>query len=345
MSTWRIVRSRVARVARFCATNDSVPSSVGLLVVIVLAGYLGPPTYSPAGSEAEPVITKLAERPGIAQGIASSRDGSVFMTFRGEEELFRLDAKTREVQAVNTVHNPRAVVSDGNGGAYVAYSVDPGYGDVFHTALGLVTQTGVAEVLRVPSNISAMATDGHGTIFAAAGEIWKVTPDGRKTLMVGTELEGEAVRYLLPVGVAVNARGQVLVVDDRHTVFLVEGGKIRQLAGRVGECDFADGVGDSARFCGPAAAVADIDGSFLVVDQDCAVRRVTAEGRVTTVIGLLDRGPKGVVQLPEEECRPWVRSIAIDSNGDILLAARSALRVRLRSLADNGKWNLHVKER
>jgi len=255
------------------------------------------------------------------------------MTFRGDEALFRLDARTRAMEAVTALHNPGAVASDGNGGAYVAYSVDPGYGDVFHTALGLVTRSGVTEVLRVPSNIGGIATDGQGTIFATAGEIWKVTPDGRKTLLAGAELEGEAVRYLLPVGVAVNALGQMLVVDDRHAVFLVEGGKVRQLAGRVGECDIADGIGDSARFCGPAAAVADIDGSFLVVEQDCAVRKVTAEGRVTTVIGLPDRGPKGVVQLPGEECRPWVRSIAVDSNGDILLAARSALRVQLGKLA------------
>jgi len=97
-----------------------------------------------------------------------------------------------------------------------------------------------------------------------------------------------------------------------------------------------DGKGEAARFCGPTAATVDRDGNFLVVDQDCAVRKVTPAGQVTTLVGLQGREPAGQVQVPELLCRPSVRAVAVAPNGDILLAAGSVMRVHLPGNAGQG---------
>jgi len=47
------------------------------------------------------------------------------------------------------------------------------------------------------------------------------------------------------------------------------------------------------------------------------------------LVELNQDGVAGLVQLPREQCNSFVRAVALDRNGDILLAARSALRVRL----------------
>ena len=48
-----------------------------------------------------------------------------------------------------------------------------------------------------------------------------------------------------------------------------------------------------------------------------------------TLVALNQDGVAGLVQLPPEQCNSFVRAVALDKNGDILLAARSALRVKL----------------
>lgn len=305
-----------------------------LISVLLVASYFGPPSRdNVSGTSNVPSIEKIAERSSYVEAISSSSDGSVFLTFRDENEVFSLNRETGELAVVYTLLNPKFIVPDKRGGLHASYSADPGYGDVFDSAVAWLSHSGMVEEMRVRSKVGGLAIDGHGSVYLTAshaGEVWKVDVGGRKTMLLGSGIADETKQIIEPEGIAVNGRGQVLISNSRHTVLLLEGGQIKQLAGLDGECGMADGAGTAARFCGPSAVAADLEGNFLVVDQDCAVRKVTPSGEVTTLIGLLGREPKGIAQLPAEQCATYIRSVAVEGNGDILLAARSAFRIHLR---------------
>jgi len=243
-----------------------------VLVVLALAGFLSQARQTQSGSPVFPRIEVLAERDGNVEGIAASADGSIYLTFHDEPDVFRLDPGSGKLVKIWTTEWPRSIAVDAKGGLHVAYSADPGYGDVWEAVVGKVTPSGIVEQIRPRSRINGLAADGDGSIYAAAAKVWKLDADGGKTMITGADLD------LDPQGVAVNGRGQILITDSSHTVYLLDQGKLMQLAGKRGECSMVDGAGEAARFCGPTAAVADRDGNFLVVDRDCAVRKVTTTG-------------------------------------------------------------------
>lgn len=301
---------------------------IGLAAVLAVAGYFGPPKR-PAPPPPKPTIETIAERDSYATAISAADDGSVYLIFYGESEVFRYDGKSAELEAVASLLAPNLIGTDKRGNVHASYGVD-GDGCILDHVVGLLTQAGASEDFRTPA-IAGLALDGDDSIYLSTreGEVWKMDSRKRKTLLLSSEQIYEDHRVHILEGVAVNNKGQVLVVDNEGAVFLVEQGRLKHLAGKSHECGTVDGIGESARFCGPTAATADHHGDFLVVDQDCAVRKVTPSGEVTTLIGTPDGPLPGLIRLPAEQCSTWIRSIAVDRNGDILLAARSALRVRV----------------
>ncbi len=90
-----------------------------------------------------------------------------------------------------------------------------------------------------------------------------------------------------PYGAAVGADGSVYITDIvAHRVRKIRAGFVSTLAGS-GTAGSADGLGASAQFAAPAGiAVNPRDGSLVVVEYTGnRVRRVTADGRVTTIAG------------------------------------------------------------
>jgi hypothetical protein len=91
-----------------------------------------------------------------------------------------------------------------------------------------------------------------------------------------------------PFAVAVTRDGRVYVADggDSNGIRGVEGDRVFTLAGERRAEGFADGPGPDARFHTPSGiAVAD-DGAVYVADTgNHRIRRVAADGRVTTVAG------------------------------------------------------------
>lgn len=304
---------------------------ISLAAVLAVAGYFGPPKR-PAPPLPGPTIETIAKREGYATAISAADDGSVYLIFNGEGEVFRYRARGAEPEVVASLLVPNLVGTDKLGNVYASYGAD-GNGCILDHVVGLLTQSGASEDFRT-SAIAGLAIGGDNSIYLSAwdGEVWKIDSAKRKTLLLSAEQVFENGRAHILQGVAVNNKGQVLVVDNEGAVFLVEQGQLKHLAGKSHECGTADGLGENARFCGPTAATADRNGDFLVVDQDCAVRKVTPSGKVTTLIGTPDGPLPGLVRLPAEQCSTWIRSIAVDRNGDILLAARSALRVRFQSV-------------
>lgn len=142
---------------------------------------------------------------------------------------------------------------------------------------------------------SGIAADAQGNLYVAdTGNhaIRRISTDGQVTTLAGGQqgfADGPAAqaRFDGPMGIAVDAQGQVYVADTWNDRIRVIGtdGNVRTLAGgdRPG---FADAPGTDARFDTPVALAFDAHGALLVADLfNNAIRRVGADGTVSTAVG------------------------------------------------------------
>ena len=142
---------------------------------------------------------------------------------------------------------------------------------------------------------SGIAADAQGNLYVAdTGNhaIRRIGIDGQVSTLAGgsqgfADGPGAQARFDAPMGIAVDAQGQVYVADtwnDRIRV-IDRAGNVRTLAGgdRPGR---VDALGAEARFDTPVALAIDAHGAVLVADLfNNAVRRVGADGSVGTVLG------------------------------------------------------------
>lgn len=160
-------------------------------------------------------------------------------------------------------------------------------------------QDGVGTNARI-TRPRALAIDRAGNLYLGdetAHLIRKIAPDGTITTLAGVAGEkgsedgkGAAARFNSPRGLAVDAKGNVFVMDTgNHAIRKVTpDGTVTTVAGKAGEAGFVDGRAASSRFAGPRAAAFDAAGNLHVADSDnLAIRVITAKGEVTTVVGVL----------------------------------------------------------
>jgi len=168
------------------------------------------------------------------------------------------------------------------------------------------------EKLEAPRGIAVGRDD---TIYFTDGaEVRALKPDGRLATLPG--------RFIAPAGLAVAADDTVYVADaGNHAVKAISAaGEVRTVAGQAGTAGRNDGKGIAARFDRPAGLALDAAGGLLVADAgNSALRRISADGVVSTVVQGLPLQPQG---------------IALDARGGIVLSdAASALRID-----EQGNW-------
>lgn len=105
----------------------------------------------------------------------------------------------------------------------------------------------------------------------------------------GGNFDGPSATAQLPyvTAVATDGAGNIYITTDLGTVKKVDAaGNVSALAGRLGHFGHLDGAGAAAQFESLGAIVADRSGTLHVLDADRLIRRIAADGQVTTLATL-----------------------------------------------------------
>lgn len=244
---------------------------------------------------------------------------------------------------------PYGIAADSAGNVYVA--------DNQNHAVRKVTQAGVvttfAGMMGASGSIDGtgtaarfyyllgVAVDATGNVYVADEfnhSIRKITPARAVSTLAGLsgssgKLDGTGTnaRFQGPVGVTVDAAGNVYVVDrGNHAIRKVTpAGVVTTLAGALATSGRLDGVGSNARFASPYGITVDPVGNLYVGDTgNHAIRKITPAGVVTTLIGAL--GTTGGVDGTGNAVRfngPY--GVAIDSAGNLYVGDRYNHSIRV----------------
>lgn len=177
---------------------------------------------------------------------------------------------------------------------------------------------------RLPPRPTPIDSRWTATAFVLAG-------DGNPGVRDGS---ASKARFSDPFGVAIGIDGTVYVADagDAQRIRAVTpDGRVFTAAG--GDPGFADGVGAAAKFDAPSGLAVDTSGTLYVADTgNNAVRRVTADGRVSTLAG---DGVAGYRDGPAAEARfNGPLGVAVDLTGRIIVA--DTYNDRIRAISPDG---------
>ncbi len=196
--------------------------------------------------------------------------------------------------------------------------------DVVSTLAGdgidsLANGDGTAAAFRFPAGI---AIDSKGNLYVAdTGNdlIRLITSSGTVSTIAGggpigaTNGTGAAASFSSPVGVAIDASGNIYVADAGNNLIreISPAGLVTTLAGS-GAAGFANGTGTSASFNFPNGVAVDASGNVYVADlENRLIRKVTQAGVVSTFAG----GPGGASIIFKAPA-----GIAVDASGNVYVA-------------------------
>jgi sugar lactone lactonase YvrE len=260
---------------------------------------------------------------GLASGLTADRRGNVYL------------AEVGSVRRINPKGQIRTIVNDRNGA--------PGpFGDI----------TGPAMDARIRGPIFGLYVDSADNLYftdASANRIRKVTPEGMISTFAGSSQApgppafsgdgGPALQAELsnPSALTGDAAGNIYVLDAGN-------GRIRKIGvdgiiitiagnGRIGYSgDSGPAVEAALRTFGPAGAsgiAADSSNNLYFADQgNQRIRRIGADGTVSTVAGSGEAGFAGDGGNPNHAKLNYPSGVAIDATGNMYVADSGNHRIR-----------------
>jgi len=228
-----------------------------------------------AGKQGTADGTGTSARFSSPRGIATDRDGNVFVADTGNQTIRKITTSG----VVTTLAG-----SSGTSGA----ADGAGASAQFNSPIG-------------------MAVDSDGNVYVADSSnytIRRISPAGVVTTLAGTAAVsgttdgiGTNASFEYPEGIAVDAAGSIYVADYRTIRKITSDALVTTIAGdgttnlfSYGDGTanlYSDGIGTDAHFYGPEGIAVAANGNIYVADSgNNTIRLVTQAGEVTTVAGI-----------------------------------------------------------
>ncbi|MCO4761732.1 MAG: hypothetical protein KC502_09525, partial [Myxococcales bacterium] len=184
------------------------------------------------------------------------------------------------------------------------------------------------DVVRGPGGTTYVADTANHRIrlISNKGQVSNFAGNGSGTWKDGA---ATSASFYNPQGIAADSLGVIYVADtyNQRIRKISKTGMVTTLAGGSSG-SFKDGVGAAARFNYPAGLAVSANGTVYVADtNNHRIRRITANGTVTTVAG---DGTKAFLDGPAAKARfNYPADVFVMSNGDVAIAERGGHRIRM----------------
>ncbi|MGH3913570.1 MAG: protein kinase domain-containing protein, partial [Pseudonocardiaceae bacterium] len=248
--------------------------------------------------------------------------------------------------------NPQGIALDGAGNLYVADTynhrvrrIDPSGTITTIAGNGTQESTGdggpaVSAQLRFPVDITIDNSDNLYVAEAEGRRVRRIDPNGRISTVAGTGVEGYSgdggpatqAQLGFPLALAVDDSGNLYIADTANgRIRKVDAaGMITSIAGSGTEGFAGDGGPAAvAELTLPEGVAVDQSGSLYIADTgNDRIRKVDADGGISTVAGSGIRGFSGDGGLAATAQLAQPRGIAVDRDGSIYLGDQGSNRAR-----------------
>ena len=198
---------------------------------------------------------------------------------------------------------------------------------------GFANGTGTSASFYSPIGL---AFDASGNLYVADysnHRIRVISPAGVVSTFAGTGNAGSgngsalSASFRNPMGVAVDASGNVFVADRlNHMIRKISGGAVSTVAGN-GSMGSANGYGTSATFQYPNNLAIDASGNIYVADQqNHTIRRIDASGYVSAFAGTTSAGTVNGTGSGVRLNSPY--GLSIDRQGTLYVAETGSFYIR-----------------
>ena len=289
-----------------------------LILLFVISGlgcFEGAPTApkEPEGFADGPGATARFSDP---FGVAVDGAGNVYVADTGNQRIRRIDAT--------------GFVTTLAGTGDVGFTDGPGASALLNNPMGVAVDVAgnVYVADRYNHRIRRIDPAGNVTTFAGSG----ATGIGKGGFADGP---GPSARFNDPIGVVVDAGGNVFVADaGNHRIRRIDpAGNVTTFAG-TGVRGYVDGSGPTAQFNDPFGVMVDGVGDIYVADTgNHRIRRIDSTGNVTTLAGT---GVSGFADGSGTAVRfNGPVGVAVDAGGNVFVTDAGNQRIRRIDSAGN----------